>query len=140
MKASTIALITLLLASCSTEAPLVNSDGDVIINKELYDLTETNSYSIENAHIANDSLFFTLNSSGCDGSSWVAKLIDSGFIAESYPVQRFAKISLENEEVCDALPSRSFAINITPLKTSDDKIIIHLEGWESNLLYEYEVN
>jgi hypothetical protein len=127
--------MTLLVASCSSDNQ-INTDQEVIISETLYNQTNTDNYTIEEAVIIGDTLRVTIQSSGCDGSEWDAKLVDSGVVAESYPVQRFAKISLKNEELCDAILTRNFTFNITSLRV-EDQLYLNLEGWDSQLHYDF---
>ncbi|MEP0984769.1 hypothetical protein [Ekhidna sp.] len=132
----TIFMSAFLLASCKSDDHNVSSDQDVIINEALYNEISTTNYSITEAEISGDSLKVTIQSSGCDGSEWEVKLVDSGAIAESYPVQRFAKISLKNAELCDAIVTRNYSFNLTPLQV-EDQLYLNLEGWESQLHYDF---
>ncbi|SNT20644.1 hypothetical protein SAMN05421640_2853 [Ekhidna lutea] len=130
-------LMTFLLISCSSDEPKkLASHTTVVISESLYNQTKTDNYTIEEAVIVGDSLKVTLQSSGCDGSEWAVKLVDSGAIAESYPVQRFAKIALENTELCDAIVTKEYSIDITPLRV-EDQLYLNLEGWETQLHYDF---
>ncbi|WP_420317720.1 hypothetical protein [Ekhidna sp.] len=130
-----LVFMIMVFTSCSSDGP-INMDQEVIISQSLYNQTNTDSYTIENAAIDGDLLILTIQSSGCDGSDWVIKLIDSGAIAESYPVQRFGKIALENEELCDAIVSREYSIDISSLRV-EDQLYLNLEGWEGQLHYKF---
>lgn len=137
MKTLLFFCMTLLVASCSSDNPKdAIIDGNVIISADLYNETNTDYYQILQASIEGDTLRVTIQSSGCDGSEWVVKLVDSGAIAESYPVQRFAKISLKNEELCDAIVTKNFTFNITSLR-AEDQLYLNLEGWDSQLHYDF---
>ena len=120
-----LVFMIMVFTSCSSDGP-INMDQEVIISQSLYNQTNTDSYT----------MILTIQSSGCDGSDWVIKLIDSGAIAESYPVQRFGKIALENEELCDAIVSREYSIDISSLRV-EDQLYLNLEGWEGQLHYKF---
>lgn len=107
----------------------------VLINEDMYNNTETNSYTITSASISGDYLSVTIKSSGCNGSTWQATLVDSGIIAESNPIQRFLKIKLVNEEVCLAIVNREFVFNIKELKENEDLVTLNLAKWQSLLNY-----
>ena len=123
--------------SCSkTTLPAGNQEGSLIISQTAFSNVAPDNYSIKNASISGDSLIVEITSGGCSGKSWVLKVVDSGAVAESYPVQRFIKIFLENKETCKALITRRFAIDITPLKVvGEDRIVINLERWRGVLFY-----
>ncbi len=74
--------------------------------------------------------------SGCDGNTWIVKLIDSGEIAESYPCQRTLRLSLDNQEECEAIPTKEISFDISDLQImGNNKVILHVSGEE--ILYEY---
>lgn len=125
-----------LLSSCFSDDQNLPDDQDVIVSESLYNQISTANYSIIEAEIEGDSLKLTIQSSGCDGNEWVVKLVDSGAVAESYPVQRFAKISLENEELCDAIVARDYSFNLISLRV-EDQLYLNLEGWDSQLHYDF---
>ncbi|MEQ8627567.1 hypothetical protein [Ekhidna sp.] len=135
MKLLTSILFMIVIGSCVSDDGNDQSSG-VIIKESIYAQTETDNYTITEASIEGDILNVTIQSSGCDGSLWEAKLVDSGAIAESYPVQRFAKVSLTNTEMCDAIVTRSFTFDITPLRV-EDQLYLNLEGWDGQLHYDF---
>ena len=143
MKTILILFVTsiLLITACEDseieDDVVISQDGTVIISSATYKATKTNYYSISNAEIVGDTLRITVSSSGCSGDTWIAKLIDSGAIAESNPVQRFAKISLENIEACASVPSKEFVFDLSLLRVGYDRLSLNLEGWNDGLLYRY---
>ena len=130
-------LVILSAYSCSkTTLPAENQDGSLIVSQSVFSNEAPDNYSIKNAYISGDSLIIEITSGGCSGKSWVLKVVDSGVVAESYPVQRFIKIFLENKETCKALITRRFAIDIKPLKVpGEERVIINLERWRGVLFY-----
>ena len=129
--------MAVLTVGCTSEdSTNVTVDENVIISADLYKHTNTDSYNILNASIEGDILTVTVQFSGCDGNSWGAKLVDSGAVAESYPVQRFTKIALKNEELCDAIVTKYFTFDITLLRV-EDQLYLNLEGWEEQLHYDF---
>lgn len=88
--------------------------------------------------IKGDELYVTITASGCDGSRWDTRLIDSGKLAYSNPPQRYAKIEFVNNEICLAVISRTFVFDLKPLRAKETrKVCINLEGWIQPLLYIY---
>ena len=134
-----ISTLLLLLAACEddNDQSIVKGSDGVVIDGKIYDATDTDNYTISDAEINGDSLMVTITSSGCDGDSWETRIIDSGNIAESFPEQRYIKLELVNNEACDGIPSRKFSFNIIPLRVSTEGVILHLEGWDDSLLYEF---
>ena len=116
----------------------LNCGDSIIIDKNLYDSTNTNGYSVINAKISNDCLEIEIRASGCDGESWIIKLIDSKDITESLPLQKFIKISLKNEELCEKIISKKLCFDLKPIRIdNNNQIELNLEKWEDPLIYSY---
>ncbi|MFK8059174.1 MAG: hypothetical protein AB8B78_03690 [Polaribacter sp.] len=140
MKLKNIFLIVFLtLLGCSeTEEEDFNSctSNCVIIDNNLYKNTKTNNYTVSDVKLNGDLLTIKINASGCDGNSWQATLVDANEIAESNPVQRYIKLSLENKEACLAVFNKDFTFNIKKLKENQTEIILNLEGWKTHINYK----
>lgn len=133
---SAFCLLAILTNACSSDNSSKIIDENVIISADVYDQTNSDNYKVKRASIEGDILTITIQSSGCDGSSWVSKLIDSGLVAESYPVQRFAKISLQNSEACLAIVTKELTFDISSLRV-EDQLYLNLEGSEEQLHYDF---
>lgn len=109
----------------------------VIISAEEYQNAPDDELAIVNVKLEGDCLVIKFESSGCDGSSWEIKLIDSEAIMESYPPQRNLRLSLKNEEPCDAVVTKEMAFNISNLRLDYDKILLNITNSGDQVLYEY---
>jgi len=109
----------------------------IILDEDLYDSVNTQYYTILDAVITDDCLEVEIYSGGCDGSTWEVSLVDSEAIAESYPIQRFIKLSLKNEEICLAMVAKRYSFDLKPIRTTDNQISLNLENWSNPLLYSY---
>ncbi|MEN8138446.1 MAG: hypothetical protein ABFR62_08430 [Bacteroidota bacterium] len=133
-----IILFSMFLASCDKDDDItLNCDKEVIISEELYSTAPDDQLTIINLKIIDDCLKITFESSGCDGSSWEVKLIDSEEIMESYPIQRRLRLSLKNEEVCDAVIIKEMTFDISKLQVSGDKLLLNITNSGEQILYEY---
>ncbi len=95
-------------------------------------------HTINEAIIEDDCLKLKIGGSGCDGSTWEIKLIDSGDIAESLPEQRFLKVEFENDEECDAIIEIEVSFDISPLQLGESgEIILNLNELSEGLNYKY---
>lgn len=111
-------------------------DKNVIISSTEYQNAPNDPLSITEMTITGDCLNIKFAASGCDGSTWTVKLIDSGNVAESNPCQRTLRLSLDNKEICTAVPSKEISFDISDLQiVGNDKMILHVSGEE--ILYEY---
>lgn len=113
-------------------------DKCIIINRDLYNQTNTNSYTIQNITINQDCLEIEFGSSGCDGNSWKIDLIDLGAISETAVPQRDLKLKLINPEDCEAAITRTISFNLKSLQLDNFKEInLKVAGYNSLISYEY---
>ncbi|WP_274473838.1 hypothetical protein [Mangrovimonas aestuarii] len=113
-------------------------DKCVVIDGTLYDEIATDNYFIANVIINGDCLEIELTSSGCDGSTWVVDLVDSGALLESAPPQRLLKLNLKNLELCDAVITQSHSFNASELQESNfDTVILNIQDWGESIDYNY---
>lgn len=117
---------------CFTECP-----QQVIVSTEEYQNTPSDELEIIDIQLAGDCLVITFTSGGCDGNSWEIKLIDSEAIMESYPPQRNLRLSLKNQEHCDAVVTKAIAFNVSSLQLDYDKIKLNITNSGDQVLYEY---
>lgn len=111
-------------------------DQSVIISPTDYQNAPNDPFSITELNITGDCLNIKFAASGCDGNTWIVKLIDSGIVAESYPCQRTLRLSLDNKEVCTAVPEKEISFDITGLQiVGNNKVLLNVSGEE--ILYEY---
>lgn len=133
-------IVVLLFSGCKKdddkETPS-ECDQTVIISNEEYKNAPDDFLTIVSAEIQNNCLIINFGSSGCDGSTWVVKLIDSEAVAESYPPQRTLRLSLQNEELCDAYFTKKISFNIQDLQVEGSSVILNIEEFIQPILYEY---
>lgn len=141
LKLSLILMMCTGILSCGKEddsTPLEPCDKPAIEDQSRFNGTQTNHYTISTARIYQDCLEVEIRSGGCDGNSWNMELIDSGTVVDSDQVQRYLRISLENDELCEVLVSSKISFNLTPLRRDGKPISFQLEGWDTPLVYEYQ--
>lgn len=109
-------------------------DASAEINPTLYNSISTDHVVINSLKIENNCLTINYSASGCDGNSWEIQLIDAGVILESYPPQRNLKISLKNEELCDAIITKETSFDISNLIVDSGKTYLNISG--QSILYE----
>jgi hypothetical protein len=109
----------------------------VIINADEYQNAPDDALEIVNVQLEGDCLIIRFESGGCDGNSWGIKLIDSEAIMESYPPQRNLRLSLKNQEPCDAIVTKEMAFNVSNLRLEYDKIKLNITNSGDQVLYEY---
>lgn len=115
-----------------------NCDKCVIINRDLYNQTNTDNYTIQTIKVNQDCLEIEFASSGCDGNSWEIDLVDSGGIAETAVPQRDLKLKLINIEECEAFITKTISFDLEPLQSNNyDAINLKIEEFSSLIRYEY---
>lgn len=133
-------LISLMLCSCSKtdNDNASNCDLDVIICPIQFANAPNDYVQIQSAEINDDCLKITYAASGCDGSHWSVILIDSSELIESNPPQRRLRLSLDNNEDCEALITQSKSFDISAIQSDAyNRIILNLDGFDGELWYDY---
>ena len=111
-------------------------DKNVIISASEYE-NAPDQVSIIGMKIEGNCLKIKFGASGCDGNTWIVKLIDGGITdAAVYPKQRILKLSLENNEICDAVITKEISFNIEDLQIPGaNKVLLDISG--NQIIYEY---
>lgn len=101
-------------------------DFSTVINAELYNDTPSEVVTInpDGLSITGDCLNITYSSSGCDGSTWNEVLYDSGAIMETESLQRNIRLSITNEELCNAIVTKESSFDISNLQVEGENSII----------------
>lgn len=141
MRNRTLCILTslaLLCFSCEEENPGQTScDQYTIISEREFENAPMDQVSISEMEINGNCLNIEFTSSGCDGSTWKVELIDSEAIAESNPPQRRLILSLENQEPCDAVISKTMSFDIESLQVAGPSVWLVIINTDSRILYEY---
>ncbi|TSE09878.1 hypothetical protein [Aquimarina algiphila] len=135
-------LSLVLFVSCndSDDNEFVGSKCDqiAIIDHIKYINKESAVLSMERVEINGDCLEVVVGSGGCGGQTWVVELVDANRIAESNPEQRDLRILLKNEELCNAFILKTYSFDLRPIRiTNSNKVLLNLEFWDEQILYEY---
>lgn len=115
----------------------VHCNSQLIIDQEWYENASTASFQIINAEIVDSNLHVRIESSGCAGDDWIVCLVGSDAVAESNPPQRYARLDLINEELCDAIVRKDYTIDISAMQVDGESFYLNLSGWDGQLLYSY---
>ena len=121
-----------------------NCDQDVIIDDEEFYTAPDYPLHIDDIEIVDNCLKIKFSAGGCDGTTWVVKLIDNGVVAKSDPCQRALRLSLDNKEICCSFATKEVSFNIEDLQikgshrvwlTIYTSKILNIAG--HSILYEY---
>lgn len=131
--------VVVLALSCeSNEIDPPDINARTIIDAELYN--ELSGFDVVDAEIIGDMLKISIVSSGCDGNTWVARLICTGGVIKTNPPKREVKIEFTSKELCNAMVSKEFVFDLKPLRWSDSKkveILLTSDKGTKSLLYKY---
>lgn len=133
-------ILGIALFSCSsddTNEKQNNCDLKTIISTEDYIKAPSNFLTINSLEINNNCLKVNFSAGGCNGDTWEVKLIDSGEILESGIPQRNVRLSLKNEELCEAYITKELTFDISNLKVNGNKVQLNIENSVESILYEY---
>lgn len=137
--------IKILLLVCVIVSSLSCSDGNepdpngcdlgTVISQDLFRNAPSDQVTINSLEIENDCLKINFSASGCNGESWKIRLIDSGSIKESEPPQRDIRLSMDNDELCQAFITRELSFNIANLKVEGGRVVLNLTNSGDQILY-----
>jgi hypothetical protein len=125
-------LAVILIGCCKPDALC---EREVIISEQQYENAPNDPLTIKSLSITDDCLKIEFTASGCDGNSWDVKLIDSGVILKSLPPQKNLRLSLKNQELCQALFTKEMTFDISGLRIDEDKIRLNLTNGDKHIIY-----
>ena len=114
-----------------------NCDQVTIVSSEQYETAPNDQLFINTLELNGDCLKINFSSSGCNGDTWNLKLIDSEIIMESNPPQRNLRLSLKNEELCEALITKELTFDIKELRVGGNQVLLNITNSNDQILYEY---
>lgn len=134
-----LTIIGIIIFNCDDNDERSNRcDANTLISATDYENAPSDQLAINSLEINDDCLKINFSSSGCDGNSWVLKLIDSEHIFESFPPQRNLRLSFKNWEDCLAFITKELTFDISNLQVDGNKVQLNLTNSENlNILYEY---
>lgn len=132
-------VINLLITSCEKDnkCNIDDCDQQVLISNNQYHNAPNDQLEINSIELIDDCLKISFSSGGCSGDTWIVKLIDSENIMESAPPQRNMRLSLDNNEPCDAYISKEITFNIKSLQVDGGEVFLNIVNSEDQILYEY---
>jgi hypothetical protein len=135
--------ILLLAAGCcrppdDDELPNGPCQQAAFVDDDLFDNGESGFFTPTEMTVEGDCLSLTFAASGCSGDSWTFELVGSSAIAESLPPQRAIRFLLDDDELCQAVFTRTAEFEIVDLRASgEESVMLNLEGSDLSVLYEY---
>ena len=130
----------ILITSCNKDDDSDNSitcDFTTLISSEEYLNASSDQLTINSLKITENCLKINFGSSGCSGDTWELKFIDSEDILESIPPQRNLRLSLKNEEECEAFITKELSFDISNLQVGGNQVQLNITNSDDEILYEY---
>ena len=133
----------LLLLLLSTTVSACNNDDDnqnecnenAIVSSEEYETAPNDPLNINSVTIEGDCLTINFVTGGCDGESWIIKFISSEIIEPTVPPSRQVRLSLIDNEDCEALITKNVSFNIKNLRVEGNNVVLLFDN--SSIEYEY---
>jgi hypothetical protein len=132
-------VICISLTSCDSDNNDIpfSCEKQVVISAHEYNTAPNDQLEVHTLEINEDCLKIIYSSSGCNGDTWLLELIDSEAILESNPPQRNLRLSLKNEELCDAYITTEITFEISDLQVEGNKVLLNLTNSDLQILYKY---
>lgn len=134
---SVIILSLITFQFCNKDDNSINCDKQVVISSDEYDSAPNDQLTINNLELNDDCLKINFSSSGCSGETWQLKLIDSEVVLYSNPPQRNLRLSLKNEELCEAYITKELTFDVKELQVNGNQILLNITNSDDQILYEY---
>ena len=134
-----LVITSIVLISCSLDdvQNSISCNQDVIISLDEYTNAPNDYLVINNIELNANCLKINFSSSGCSGSSWEVKLIDAENLLYSNPPQRNLRLSLKNEELCEAYITKEITFDISSLQVDGNQVFLNITNTNQQILYKY---
>ena len=137
MKSIFYFLLIVLFGSCTDESPS-NCDQHVKVSDSEYDKGPDDFLQFVSVTLSGECLIIEYSASGCNGQNWEEMLLASSAVAESFPVQRYIRLSLDNPEDCLAVFTKTVSFDLGNIQLDEyDTIILNLQDYDQQIRYEY---
>lgn len=115
----------------------VSCDLESVISNEKYENTPSDQLTINSLAINDNCLQINFSSSGCDGDTWELELVVSEWILFSIPPQRNLRLSLQNEELCQAVITKELTLDISNLQVNGNEVRLNITNSDESIMYKY---
>lgn len=127
------------LSACTGDDSGSKACGEnVLVDAIFFENGPSMSLGITKMKINQDCLEISFNSSGCNGDTWIVKLVDSGEVTQTTPPQRTLRLSLSSEELCEAIVEKIISFDLTSIQIQgSNQVLLKISNNDSQILYEY---
>ena len=140
MKSIIFFFLPFLLLHCNKNELPVNSNCDkvTVVSDSRFENAPRDDFDFVSAEIDGDCLEILVRyGGGCGGATF--ELIGNNIIKEPIPVRRYAVISFEDKDNCEALVMPTISFDLTPFQVkNENEVAIYLDGISRTpILYKY---
>lgn len=138
-----IICLYILIFSCSSDDDnsTVNQNCGLIseiVSEDEFNSIITSNYEITEVELNRDCLEITYRASGCGTEFWEENLYSVDAFYAVFPLQRYVKMEVINEELCEAIFQKSISFDLTPFQIkTQSEIPLNIEGWNQQIIYQY---
>lgn len=135
---SCLFLSMIILSACDKTENVTPPCGDaIVIDADLYSTAPADDFQFQSVVIDGDCLTATVRyGGGCGGADF--QLIDASGILKSLPIQRNLRLSLDDNDHCEALLTKELSYDLAPLQVAGySEIILNVDGFQGDLVYQY---
>ena len=130
-------LVCFSFTSCKKDNNTISCDKQVVISADEYHSAPNDQLTINSMEINENCLKINFSSGGCSGDTWEVELIADETILLSNPPQMNLRLSLRNEELCEAYITKEITFNISKLQVEGNKNLLNITNSGNQILYEY---
>ena len=140
---SLMIICSILLSGCdktenvNIDSPLPECDNSVVVDADLYQNAPADEFYFQSATIDGNCLKLTVRyGGGCEDV--IFQLYDASAILKSFPLQRNIRLSLEDNDFCEALITKELDYDLTPLQVDGySELTLNLQNFAESLVYNY---
>lgn len=127
----------LFLACEKMSMTIAECDEPVIVSEDQFKNAPSDNMIISKAVLQGDCLRIRFGAGGCNGKSWQTKLVASEKVYYSNPPQVDLRLSLEDNEDCEAFITREISFDVSKLRSSGGAVLLNVLNADTTLMYEY---
>ena len=132
------AMLLFILSSCTDKNQPSPECGDyVFIGQNFYNNGPEDPFMLEDVSLEGDCLTLKVQyGGGCGGAEFT--LVDKNDIVKTFPVTRYIRLALKDQDNCEALITEDRIYDLSPLQIEGEtQINLILQNWEGEIIYSY---
>ena len=129
-------LLSFTFSACNSDDDDQNEcNENTIVSSEEFETAPNDQLNINSVNIDGDCLSINFDTGGCNGESWIIKFISSENIEATVPPSRQVRLSLIDNEDCEALITKNVSFSIKNLRVEGNSVVLIFD--DISIEYEY---